>query len=88
MFPFFETRAAWDDYGEVINPDDYIIKEEDKDQSSMQVSLNRKEITQVICNVEIIRCITMCFSLVLNVVFMSFTLFLLKEHVHGANVFS
>lgn len=38
MFPFFETTAEWDDYGEVINPDDYIIKEEDRDQASMQVS--------------------------------------------------
>lgn len=38
MFPFFETTIEWDDYGEVINPDDYIIKEEDRDQASMQVS--------------------------------------------------
>lgn len=31
MFPFFENSAEWDDYGEVINPEDYIIKEEDID---------------------------------------------------------
>ncbi|XP_008787501.1 cleavage and polyadenylation specificity factor subunit 2 [Phoenix dactylifera] len=36
MFPFFENTAEWDDYGEIINPDDYIIKEEDMDQASMQ----------------------------------------------------
>lgn len=41
MFPFFETKAEWDDYGEVINPDDYIMKEEDQDQALMQVSFNR-----------------------------------------------
>ncbi|XP_072976478.1 cleavage and polyadenylation specificity factor subunit 2 isoform X2 [Typha angustifolia] len=35
MFPFFENKAEWDDYGEVINPDNYIIKEEDMDQASM-----------------------------------------------------
>nr|CAD1821014.1 unnamed protein product [Ananas comosus var. bracteatus] len=35
MFPFFENTAEWDDYGEVINPDDYIRKEEDMDQFSM-----------------------------------------------------
>ncbi|XP_042407472.1 cleavage and polyadenylation specificity factor subunit 2 isoform X1 [Zingiber officinale] len=42
MFPFFETTAEWDDYGEVINPDDYIIKEEDRDQASMQGDLDIK----------------------------------------------
>ena len=40
MFPFFENTAEWDDYGEIINPDDYIIKEEDMDQASMQVSFH------------------------------------------------
>ncbi|KAJ1694426.1 hypothetical protein LUZ63_011124 [Rhynchospora breviuscula] len=29
MFPFFENTAEWDDFGEVINPDDYVIQEED-----------------------------------------------------------
>ncbi|PKA58817.1 Cleavage and polyadenylation specificity factor subunit 2 [Apostasia shenzhenica] len=36
MFPFFENSSEWDDYGEVINPDDYIIKEEDIDVASAQ----------------------------------------------------
>ncbi|KAH0456299.1 hypothetical protein IEQ34_014206 [Dendrobium chrysotoxum] len=36
MFPFFENSAEWDDYGEVINPDDYIIKEEDMNGASAQ----------------------------------------------------
>ncbi|KAL2920699.1 Cleavage and polyadenylation specificity factor subunit 2 [Bienertia sinuspersici] len=36
MFPFFESSAAWDDFGEVINPDDYMIKEENMQLSSMQ----------------------------------------------------
>ncbi|GMH08981.1 hypothetical protein Nepgr_010821 [Nepenthes gracilis] len=37
MFPFFENSAAWDDFGEVINPDDYVIKEENMEEASMQV---------------------------------------------------
>lgn len=36
MFPFFEKSAAWDDFGEVINPDDYMIKEENMNLSSLQ----------------------------------------------------
>ncbi|XP_021765106.1 cleavage and polyadenylation specificity factor subunit 2-like [Chenopodium quinoa] len=31
MFPFFENSAPWDDFGEVINPDDYMIKEDNMD---------------------------------------------------------
>lgn len=38
MFPFYENSAEWDDYGEVINPDDYIIMEEDMNGTSAQVS--------------------------------------------------
>ncbi|KAG7014767.1 Cleavage and polyadenylation specificity factor subunit 2 [Cucurbita argyrosperma subsp. argyrosperma] len=34
MFPFYENTSAWDDFGEVINPDDYVIKDEDMDQSA------------------------------------------------------
>ncbi|KAA8533716.1 hypothetical protein F0562_031233 [Nyssa sinensis] len=37
MFPFYENSSEWDDFGEVINPDDYIIKEEDLDRTAMQV---------------------------------------------------
>ncbi|EYU19552.1 hypothetical protein MIMGU_mgv1a0019022mg, partial [Erythranthe guttata] len=37
MFPFYENTSEWDDFGEVINPDDYTIKDEDMDQSFMQV---------------------------------------------------
>ncbi|XP_068645532.1 cleavage and polyadenylation specificity factor subunit 2 [Aristolochia californica] len=33
MFPFFENSTEWDDFGEVINPDDYVIKEDNIDQS-------------------------------------------------------
>ncbi|XP_020574589.1 cleavage and polyadenylation specificity factor subunit 2 isoform X2 [Phalaenopsis equestris] len=36
MFPYFENSAEWDDYGEVINPDDYIIKDEDMNGASAQ----------------------------------------------------
>ncbi|KAG0453066.1 hypothetical protein HPP92_025730 [Vanilla planifolia] len=36
MFPCFENLADWDDYGEVINPDDYITKEEDMDGTAGQ----------------------------------------------------
>ncbi|CAM8964805.1 unnamed protein product [Rhodiola kirilowii] len=32
MFPFFENSSEWDDYGEVINPDDYVKKDDDMDQ--------------------------------------------------------
>ncbi|KAK9103629.1 hypothetical protein Sjap_020883 [Stephania japonica] len=35
LFPFFENSVEWDEFGEVINPDDYVIKEEDMDQSAM-----------------------------------------------------
>lgn len=38
MFPFYENTFEWDDFGEVINPDDYMRNDEDMDQASMQVS--------------------------------------------------
>ncbi|KAJ8748317.1 hypothetical protein K2173_001736 [Erythroxylum novogranatense] len=37
MFPFFESNSEWDDFGEVINPDDYIMKDEDMDHAAMHV---------------------------------------------------
>ncbi|KAF3432974.1 hypothetical protein FNV43_RR24076 [Rhamnella rubrinervis] len=37
MFPFYENASEWDDFGEVINPDDYVIKDEDMDQGAMNV---------------------------------------------------
>lgn len=37
MFPFYENSSEWDDFGEVINPDDYVIKEDDMDLTSVQV---------------------------------------------------
>jgi len=39
MFPFFENTAEWDDFGEVINPDDYMMKQEEMDNTLMLVSL-------------------------------------------------
>lgn len=39
MFPCFENSAEWDDFGEVINPDDYVIKEDDINQANMHVSV-------------------------------------------------
>lgn len=39
MFPFFENTAEWDDFGEVINPDDYMMKQEEMDNTLMPVSL-------------------------------------------------
>ncbi|XP_057774360.1 cleavage and polyadenylation specificity factor subunit 2 isoform X2 [Salvia miltiorrhiza] len=43
MFPFYDNTFEWDDFGEVINPDDYTRKDEDMDQASMQVGeLNGK----------------------------------------------
>uniref|UniRef100_A0A0E0CG54 Cleavage and polyadenylation specificity factor subunit 2 n=1 Tax=Oryza meridionalis TaxID=40149 RepID=A0A0E0CG54_9ORYZ len=29
MFPFFENTSEWDDFGEVINPEDYLMKQEE-----------------------------------------------------------
>lgn len=40
MFPFFESTSEWDDFGEVINPDDYVIKDEDMGQAAMHVSFH------------------------------------------------
>lgn len=40
MFPCYENTSEWDDFGEVINPDDYVIKDEDMDQAAMHVSFN------------------------------------------------
>lgn len=37
MFPFYENTSEWDDFGEVINPDDYVSKDEEMDQAAMQV---------------------------------------------------
>ncbi|KAL8125469.1 hypothetical protein AgCh_012960 [Apium graveolens] len=37
MFPFYENSSEWDDFGEVINPDDYVIKKEDMEHASMAV---------------------------------------------------
>jgi hypothetical protein len=38
MFPFFENTADWDDFGEVINPDDYMMKQDEMDNNLMLVS--------------------------------------------------
>ncbi|QCD94826.1 cleavage and polyadenylation specificity factor subunit 2 [Vigna unguiculata] len=35
MFPCYENTSEWDDFGEVINPDDYVIKDEDMNQIAM-----------------------------------------------------
>lgn len=37
MFPFYDNTSVWDDFGEVINPDDYVIKDEDMDRGAMNV---------------------------------------------------
>ncbi|XP_044507077.1 cleavage and polyadenylation specificity factor subunit 2 [Mangifera indica] len=37
MFPFYENTFEWDDFGEVINPDDYVINDQDMDQAAMTV---------------------------------------------------
>ncbi|KAM7251113.1 hypothetical protein ACFE04_022996 [Oxalis oulophora] len=37
MFPFYENTSEWDDFGEVINPEDYVIKDEDMDLGAMHV---------------------------------------------------
>lgn len=40
MFPFYENTSEWDDFGEVINPDEYVIKDEDIDNTGMHVGGN------------------------------------------------
>ncbi|KAK0595526.1 hypothetical protein LWI29_007524 [Acer saccharum] len=40
MFPFYDTTSEWDDFGEVINPDDYVIKDEDMDQAAVNFGGN------------------------------------------------
>lgn len=40
MFPFYDNSPDWDDFGEVINPDDYVIKDVDMDRSLMPVSIH------------------------------------------------
>ncbi|KAI9160425.1 hypothetical protein LWI28_007987 [Acer negundo] len=40
MFPFYDTTSEWDDFGEVINPDDYVIKDEDMNQAAMNFGGN------------------------------------------------
>lgn len=39
MFPFYGNASEWDDFGEVINPDDYVIKDDDTDQGALPVSI-------------------------------------------------
>ena len=38
MFPCFDSSSEWDEYGEVINPDDYVAKLEDMDRPFLHVS--------------------------------------------------
>lgn len=35
MFPFYDNTFEQDDFGKVINPDDFVIKDEDMDMGSM-----------------------------------------------------
>ncbi|CAI0552561.1 unnamed protein product [Linum tenue] len=37
MFPFYENNTEWDDFGEVVNPDDYVVKDEDMNQTALHV---------------------------------------------------
>ncbi|XP_071929499.1 cleavage and polyadenylation specificity factor subunit 2-like isoform X3 [Coffea arabica] len=37
MFPFYDCSSEWDDFGEVINPDDYVTKDVNIDQMLMPV---------------------------------------------------
>lgn len=37
MFPFYDYSSEWDDFGEVINPDDYVTKDVNMDQMLMPV---------------------------------------------------
>lgn len=48
MFPFYENTTEWDDFGEVINPDDYVTKDDDMDQAAMHVSVGCKTLASLI----------------------------------------
>ncbi|KAI4311930.1 hypothetical protein MLD38_036794 [Melastoma candidum] len=41
MFPFYENASDWDDFGEVINPDDYVIKDDDMNPGSLGLAIDR-----------------------------------------------
>lgn len=47
MFPFFDNSSEWDDFGEVINPDDYVIKDEGMEYSRMPVSIHYELVINV-----------------------------------------
>lgn len=53
MFPCYENTSEWDDFGEVINPDDYVIKDEDMDQAANYVSFLFKISTSFLCSFNI-----------------------------------
>lgn len=61
MFPSFENSAAWDDFGEVINPDDYMIKEDNMELSFLQVGfLNKKTGNRIYCCIVFVSSTTIC----------------------------
>lgn len=41
MFPHHETRVKWDDYGEIINPDDFIMFDQSKKALARDDEFNR-----------------------------------------------
>lgn len=53
MFPFFENTAQWDDFGEVINPDDYVIQEEESNHMVVSpdpiISRSYGRVVQICC---------------------------------------
>ncbi|CAO2141490.1 unnamed protein product [Urochloa humidicola] len=40
-FPLFENTAEWDDFGKIINPDDYLMKQDEIDDTLMLSSIER-----------------------------------------------
>lgn len=37
MFPYFEDKVKFDEYGEIIRPEDYVIAEEDHEMSDYSI---------------------------------------------------
>lgn len=72
MFPFYENTFEWDDFGEVINPDDYVINDQDMDQAAMTVSVHIDIFTSLfLCDFSLAEMIVLPFP-PLNSIFTSY----------------
>lgn len=47
MFPFHEKKVKWDEYGEIINPDDYKLAEVTETEDNKENVVVKKEEVEV-----------------------------------------